>query len=354
MRTSGGFVMLATGFVLSVLPVHGAIYRSNSIGQPLEAIDDSQYDCYPYVLEVTEMEPTGERRVLHGNGGMLSLTVETTDAQNPRRKTVVETRYDPQGNEIDRIRTTYDRDLPVSVSRTDGSTSVLILYNYDSGRLIESKELENGIMVKLTTYYRGVDGMLSGMRVVELAETPVLSYFSNEEGVPVYGEGDDEVFSKFSFHPGSSTLREVWVDGEQSMRADATYDEAGRLVVSETVNGESVKKTYGPDGMLVREVYGDDAGQRRTIDYQYDANGAPDHSVEIVGGEHVRRIERWYREGAVQSQTEWVDDVPVKSTRYLLDGTSVVTLFDNGRPYADVTYASDGKQVLSLEYRKER
>jgi len=36
------------------------------------------------------------------------------------------------------------------------------------------------------------------------------------------------------------------------------------------------------------------------------------------------------------------------------DGTTVVTLFDNGRPYADITYAPDGKRVLSLEYRKER
>jgi len=56
----------------------------------------------------------------------------------------------------------------------------------------------------------------------------------------------------------------------------------------------------------------------------------------------------------LETQTEWLDDSPVKATRYLADGTSVVTLFDNGRPYADVTYAPDGKRVLSLEYRKER
>ena len=41
----------------------------------------------------------------------------------------------------------------------------------------------------------------------------------------------------------------------------------------------------------------------------------------------------------------------VKISRFLADGRSIVTLFSEGKPYSDVTYAIDGKRVLSISYR---
>jgi hypothetical protein len=40
----------------------------------------------------------------------------------------------------------------------------------------------------------------------------------------------------------------------------------------------------------------------------------------------------------------------VKTIRYNEDGSSVQTLYSEGNPYADVTYAVDGKRVLSISY----
>ncbi|NBK25800.1 MAG: hypothetical protein EOM68_27765 [Spirochaetia bacterium] len=41
----------------------------------------------------------------------------------------------------------------------------------------------------------------------------------------------------------------------------------------------------------------------------------------------------------------------VKISRFLADGRSIVTLFSEGKPYSDVTYAIDGTRVLSISYR---
>jgi antitoxin component YwqK of YwqJK toxin-antitoxin module len=106
--------------------------------------------------------------------------------------------------------------------------------------------------------------------------------------------------------------------------------------------------------MLVHEESSSADGSTRTVSYIYDANGVLDQSVEIIEGDQLRRIEAWYRNGVVQTKTEWIDGQPVTATRFVEDGTSVVTLFEDGRPYVDITYAPDGKRVLSLEYRKER
>lgn len=88
--------------------------------------------------------------------------------------------------------------------------------------------------------------------------------------------------------------------------------------------------------------------------YEYDEKGTLIHSTEIITLQKVERIERYYTNGELKSKTEFIDEMPIKSTRYNQDGTSIVTLFEENRPYADVTYALDGKRVLSIEYRKEQ
>ncbi|NCB00908.1 MAG: ABC transporter ATP-binding protein, partial [Spirochaetia bacterium] len=98
----------------------------------------------------------------------------------------------------------------------------------------------------------------------------------------------------------------------------------------------------------------DESGEIKELTYEYDLKGTLIHSTEINKGQKTERIERYYTNGVVKSITQFVDESPVKSTRLNDDGTSIVTLFEEERPYADVTYASDGKRVLSIEYRKEQ
>ena len=76
---------------------------------------------------------------------------------------------------------------------------------------------------------------------------------------------------------------------------------------------------------------------------------------EVFGKENENKIEKWFSNGTLQTETEWENEMPISSSkRYISDGTSIITLFEKGKPYADVTYAPDGKRVLSIQYRMER
>ena len=57
-----------------------------------------------------------------------------------------------------------------------------------------------------------------------------------------------------------------------------------------------------------------------------------------------------YDEGKLVVSTEAFGGRVVKKTRYNEEGSSVQTLYSEGNPYADVTYAVDGKRVLSISY----
>lgn len=354
MSRHGGFRLVVLGLFLSTLPLFGAIYRSNSLGQMVEAIEASQRNDCPYVLESHEVPGQGEQRVLYSNGVMVGKVEIESDAKNPALRTVTEYSYGADGAVTSKVQTLYEHGLPQSIAWTEADVVHLTLHAYVDGKMVETKELVDGELVNLITYYRGSDGMLSGLRIVGLDGTGMQTIYSQDRGVSVYGQNIQGAFTKLSFYPGNLVVRDVWTNEERNVETSVAYDEAGRLVMDEMVGTMRTRKTYGPDGMLVKSESEDAEGKKTTITYVYDHNGVLDQSMELIVGGNTRRIERWYKNGTLETQTEWLDDSPVKATRYLADGTSVVTLFDNGRPYADVTYAPDGKRVLSLEYRKER
>ncbi len=354
MSRHGGFRLAVIGLFLSTLPLSGALYRSNSLGQMLEAIEASQRNDFPCVLESHEIPGKGEERVLYDNGAMVGKVEIEADAKNPTNRTVTEYSFGADGAITGKVQTLYDQGLPQSIAWMEGEVVHLTLHTYIDGKMVETKELVDGELVSLITYYRGSDGMLSGLRIVGLDGTAMQTIYSQDRGVSVYGENIQGAFTKLSFYPGNLVVRDVWTNEKRDVETTVAYDDAGRLVIDETIGTKRIRKTYGPDGMLVKSESEDADGKKTTITYVYDHNGVLDQSMELVVGEHTRRIERWYKNGTLETQTEWLDDLPIKATRYLSDGTSVVTLFDNGRPYADVTYAPDGKRVLSLEYRKER
>jgi len=345
------------GLVLSILPLYGALYRSNSLGQRLELLlAESSLSDYPYVVRVQNPSTDVKESSLFKDGKEIRRSIEVTDPTDLGKRIVTETTYGNDGKVDTVVTTFFSGDLPQRVEQesTGVDGKYHILYRYEDGRLVETKELLDGMLVRLTTYYRGDEGMLAGLRTIDLDQEARDSFFTDDGRNPVYGEYRGGDFTRITFHPGNLVIRDVWSDQQPKVATEVAYDEAGRLVVNETVDGRLSKKIYGPDGMLLRlETTGED-GNARTVTYQYDANGVLDQSVETISGEQTRRIESWYGGGALQNQTEWVDDRPVKATRYVADGTSVVTLFEEGRPYVDITYAPDGKRVLSLEYRKER
>lgn len=348
--------IVAIGLLLSILPLYGALYRSNSLGQQLQLLDSgSDTSSITYTLHVSYDPDGNEERLLSEDGSIIKRTNFVSDAEEAGAKIVTEIKYSPSGEILENIKTIFEQGLPQRIERqvTGIENKYITLHGYEEGHLVETKELVDGELHRLTTYYRGTDGMLAGLRVVALDEGQD-TYFSREGDSTVFAETDQGTFSKVTFHPGNLVVKDVWSGEEPIVITDVSYDNVGRLVVQEVNEGQTIRKTYGPDGMLVHEESSSADGSTRTVSYIYDANGVLDQSVEIIEGDQLRRIEAWYRNGVVQTKTEWIDGQPVTATRFVEDGTSVVTLFEDGRPYVDITYAPDGKRVLSLEYRKER
>lgn len=348
--------MFVIGLILSILPLYGALYRSNSLGQQLQLLD-SQMDTTEskYLLQVSLSSDGVEERSLTEHGVLVRKTLIVHDQSEVDSKTVTETEYSSDGQPSQIVKTLYKAGLPQRIESqfNDSDVKHIILHSYEDGQLVETKELVDGELSRLTSYYRGTDGMLAGLRMVDLGVKKD-SYFSKDGQSTMFAKTDEDIFSKVTFHPGNLVVKDVWSKEEPLVETDVSYDDAGQLVVEEYSDGRKIRKTYGPDGMLVHELSEADDGSKRTVTYLYDAGGVLDQSIEIIEGEQVRRVEAWYRDSRVQTQTEWIDDQPVKATRFVEDGTSVVTLFEDGRPYVDITYAPDGKRVLSLEYRKER
>lgn len=357
MRILKVLCLVVIGLVLSALPLLGAIYRSNSIGQLLELLTNhDDVKNYSYVIEVTQTSDRVEEQVLYESGREVKRTFITEDLYNTGLKHITEISYNQNGDIEKEIDTVYENGLPqrILTKKSGEDTQFLTHHTYSDGQLRETKELRGGELQRLISYYRGIDGVLAGLRIVDLDESEFTSYVSKSAQNTMYGESTENTFSKISLFPNNLVVRDYWVEGQARIETDVRYDEVGRLVVTEKNSEGEEKKIYAPDGLLVRSESQTLDGNTRTVEYLYDALGALDQTIETIVGEQTKKIETWFIEGRVQTMTEWLDGLPIKASRFVDDGTSVVTIFEEGRPYADITYAPDGKRVLSLEYRKER
>lgn len=343
--------LIAVSLLLSALPLFGALYRSNSVGQPKELIDEASEDVR-YILQLSETSDGMEEQVLYEYGEKIKYT---RTSGGPGR-TVLEQYYGDGGTVIREVQTHYERGLPMRcITHLAGDdTDYMTLHSYAHDQLIETKELADGELQRLISYFRGDEGVLAGLRVVDLQGNMDQSYFSSHAGQVIYAQQSGDLFSRLTRYPGPIYVRELWQGEHREIESQVHIDEAGTLVITEQRNGVEEKRIYGPDGLLLRLESQTAEGNDRTITYQYDSQGVIDQTVEIISGQEQIRVETYFRDGIAYTETRWTDDVPVRATRYLQDGTSVVTLFESGRPYVDVTYAPDGQRVLSLEYRKEQ
>lgn len=345
---------LIAAAMLPTVPLWAAVYRSNSIGQPLEPIEVQEPSPHRYILQIEQPSPQQERRLLFDRGTLVLQVDRMVTNGGTGNRSVTEQTFDERGAPIGTVITWYEQDLPRRIERNADGHMFLTLHSYADGQLVETKELVDGELAYMITYYRGSEGNLGAVRVIGTADGTIRNLHARIDDMFVFAEEVTGRFSKLTFHPGDLIVQDIWSDSASVLETTVSRDEGGRLVVVEQSPENSRTKTYGPDGMLLSQKESTPDGAKRTMSYQYDALGVLDQSVELIEGTRTQRIERWYGKGILQNQTEWLDGTPVRSVRYLPDGTSVVTLFEQGRPYADVTYAADGKRVLSLEYRMER
>ncbi|MFA6646809.1 MAG: hypothetical protein WCS59_06870, partial [Sphaerochaetaceae bacterium] len=143
------FRLTVAGIILSMLPLYGAVYRSNSLGQKLELANPNESR---YTLTVNGENTNLEQRSLYDGS---TLIMEETVTSKEQQKEVEQIVYDPLGNQVSRTTTFYENGLPQRIFIQEADHISVILHVYADGRLIETKELSNGELDKLITYYRG-------------------------------------------------------------------------------------------------------------------------------------------------------------------------------------------------------
>jgi antitoxin component YwqK of YwqJK toxin-antitoxin module len=318
-------------------------YQSNILGQPLQAITEDEREQFTYFLHIEKIENKTTSTLYHNS--QMVQKVERTISGDTTVVTLLTYDENKVGKESKK---TYKGGLLQQSLTTEEGLTTEIMYTYENNQLIEETLLVDNKMKALTTFYRFYDGSLAGTRVIDMELGTFVTLYDSEGDVSTLVSDSDNNISLYRIYPNGV------IDDSEILTSNAEYDEEGNLRIIETIDGETKVSVYTPKGKLLetQQTLKNDESERRT--YEYDNDGNLVHSIQVKSKEDKTRIERWYVNGSLKSQTQWINDIPERSVRYVENGTSIVTMFEDGRPYTDVTYASDGKRVLSIEYRKEQ
>jgi YD repeat-containing protein len=295
---------------------------SNGIGQDLGPDDGSS----AYVLHLE-----GDRRKLFGNGTLL-WTLSEHEEDGLR----VQTTEFADGTEP--LVKTYDGNRLVE-ERQGGKTT---LFSYDeAGQLHTVRQLQDGSLASLEVY--GFDGF--SHRLVTSAKIRdgqyEIRYYGTDGTDRWVSRTTGEISEKITRYPNGVAVRQTW-DGEdpETPVTVSHRDESDLLVISDG----TASTVYDRQGLLVAENVPD-----YQVRYRYDEAGV------LVGETRTeadgKTVETEYRDGKPAFRTVMDGETVEKTIVYGTDQGRVETLYEAGTAYCDVTYASDGKQVLSVRYR---
>jgi len=354
METTGRIRFLIAVMLLCNLSLSGTTYRSNSIGMRFEQLapQASLESGYILVVEENPVSSSVEQSLYH-DGQLVEKTMITSSLPPAQRKTIVNTTYDIEGREIERIRQVFEGLQPINLTRTSEYGTWMTMYTYENGKLIAQRNIKPDNQEQLFVYYRDSrDGSLVGVRVSQPNGPESIRYYSIVEGTDIYAEGDETDFAISKIISDGILVRETWAAGDAVQSAQVDYDASGNLIVDNNTPDGLVRSTYGKAGVLLDEKWMSGPSSGMEITYAYDTQGILEVSRKSMPKPNQRIIEDRFVHGILVSTTEWDEGVLVRTVEYPPKGGTVVTLYDKGKPYADVTYAPDGKRVLSLTYRE--
>ena len=130
--------------MLPTVPLWAAVYRSNSIGQPLEPIEVQEPSPHRYILQIEQPSPQQERRLLFDRGTLVLQVDRMVTNGGTGNRSVTEQTFDERGAPIGTVITWYEQDLPRRIERNADGHMFLTLHSYADGQLVETKELVDG------------------------------------------------------------------------------------------------------------------------------------------------------------------------------------------------------------------
>ncbi len=229
------------------------------------------------------------------------------------------------------------------VSETIGEESRYFTYGND-GLLEKSVLLVSDKLTEMEIYsYDGSTRRLNSILTIT-AEGSSILYFGDPIGRPWFSYTKGDTFTKVTQISQDLQIQQVW-EGENLIKSvEIEKTEEGGIRLTTTEKGVAKSELYDERGLLVKRI-----SPSLTTEYRYTEDRTLLESRGKGKDGSVRIIR--FEEGQEVSESLYQAEILQKETRYPKDGGKVETLFDNGKPYCDITYALDGVRVLSIRYR---
>ena len=228
---------------------------------------------------------------------------------------------------------------------SEGVGSETQYYYYDAEGMLEKTMtlLDEKIRTMEIYTYDGKAKTLSSILTITEAGSSIL-YFGDPIGQPWFSYTKGDTFTKVVQLSQNLQIQEVW-EGETPLKAVTVERPAeGGIRLTTAKNGFEESELYDEAGLLVLRT-----SASLTTEYQYNEGRSLIEAVEKNNDGQVRIIR--YEEGQEVSESLYQNDMLEKEIFYPNDSGKVETLYDKGEPYCDITYALDGKRVLSIRYR---
>lgn len=221
----------------------------------------------------------------------------------------------------------------------------VLYYYYDESGLLEKTITlldEKLSEMELYTYDVQTKNLNSILTITEKGTS--VSYFGDPITKPWFSYTNGTTFAKVVQITQNLQIQEVW-EGDTLIKSVAVEMlQEGGMRLTTTKKGVQESELYDDEGLLTLRV-----APSLTTEYTYDEGRVIIAAVERKAGNNVRTIR--YEEGREVSESIYTNDILEKEILYPKDSGKVETLYDNGQPYCDITYALDGKRVLSIRYR---
>lgn len=228
---------------------------------------------------------------------------------------------------------------------SEGAGAQMRYFYYDDEGLLEKTMVlfdEAISEMELYTYDVKTKALASILSITEDGSS--IAYFGDPVVRPWFSYTKDKTFTKVIQLSQNLQVQEVW-EGDAPIKAVTVERPAeGGIRLTTVKKGVEVSELYDDAALLVLRI-----SPSLTTEYRYNDDRTLFEAVEKSKDAHVRIIR--YEEGRMVSESLYQDDMLEKEISYPQGSGKVETLFDKGQPYCDITYALDGKRVLSIRYR---
>ncbi|NCB01825.1 MAG: hypothetical protein EOM67_06615, partial [Spirochaetia bacterium] len=227
--------------------IQGAWFESNPLGLKIKEIDDGEKDQFPYTLQVVQSDNKTISSLFYNN----ELIKIIGESLSKDEKTVTVTTYNEDMVSLEVV-SVFQKGLPQSITTKSGSNMSSTLFRYERGQLVEKKEIVNGIMKHLITYWRNSDGSLALSREIRIDKENLVSFYTYESDQVILTEQLDQEVVKNTIHPSLIVTREYSVEGKTIETQQTTTDIEGNLTIEEIIDGSKIPSLYHSNGTLLR------------------------------------------------------------------------------------------------------